>query len=466
MHERDDPLKLGAGAAAINRTSVHTTAGSVTKLSQFRGHKYWEQCYRARPVRLLGLAAALFAAFAGVGLAAPGAARAGAFEVVACDYAPGGSNNSWRLHTVGMAVIAACPSDNADRRGLVTRSPLGGLTPALSVASFTFDAPPGTSLTQMRATLLGHRSRSIGWGAGVRTPENTLGRYRVGANSGTGNPDESFGGGPRGAPTTIPLGGSGQVSFETLCGGTACDSSATSASMRVYGAAVTVNDPVGPAVGPTGGTIGSRPVQRGPATISFGASDNVGIHASRLTIDGGLRSANDQSYPCDYTRQVPCANQPALTQGFDTRGLSDAAHTATVTVVDAGGNEASFTREFQVDNRPRLEDGAKITLGVGPKTIRNGQRAGFRGRVTGGGEPVPDVIVALEARVGRRWVNFRTLRSGPAGIFETLYRFTRTYRTRTYRFRARIVSQKGSEAGNVVSRGGRVKVFGRRLRRS
>ena len=416
-------------------------------------------------MRHLGFVAVLLAALGAVGLGAPGAARAGAFEVVACDYAPGGSNNSWRLHTVGMAVIAACPSGNVDRRGLVTRSPLGGITAPFSVASFTFDAPPGTSLTQMRATLAGHRSRSTGWGAGVRTPDNTAGRYRVGINSGTGGPDESFGGGPRGGAATIGLGGSGQVSFETLCGGAACDSSTTSASMRVYGAAVTVNDPIGPTVGPTGGTIGSRPVQRGAATISFGASDNVGIHASRLTIDGGLRSANDQSYPCDYTRQVPCANQPALTQAFDTRGLSDAAHTATVTVVDAGGNESSFTREFQVDNRPRLADGAKITLGVGPKKIRNGQRAGFRGRVTGGGEPVPDVIVALEARVGRRWVNFRTLRSGPEGIFETLYRFTRTYRTRTYRFRARIVSQKGSEAGNVVSRGGRVKVFGRRLRR-
>ena len=413
----------------------------------------------------LGFVAALTAALAAAALAAPGAARAGAFEVLACDYAPGGANNSWRLHTVGMAVIAACPSDGVDRRGLVTRSPLGGLTAPLSVASFTFDAPPGTSLTMMRATLLGHRSRSLGWGAGVRTPDNTPGRYKVGANIGSGSADESFGGGPRGAPTPIALGGSGQVSFETLCGSAACDSSATSASMRVFGAAVTVNDPIGPAVAPTGGTIGSRPVQRGAATISFGASDNVGIRASRLAIDGGVRSANDQSYACDYTRPVPCSNQPTLTQTFDTRGLSDAAHTATVTVIDAGGNEASFTREFHVDNRPRLSDGAKATLGVGPKRIRNGQRAGFRGRVTGGGEPVPDLIVALEARVGRRWVNFRTLRSGSAGIFETLYRFTRTYRTRTYRFRARIVSQKGSEAGNVVSRGARLKVIGRRLRR-
>lgn len=49
-------------------------------------------------------------------------------------------------------------------------------------------------------------------------------------------------------------------------------------------------------------------------------------------------------------------------------------------------------------------------------------------RVTGGRAPVADVIVALEARVGRPWVNFRTLRSGPDGVFEMLYRFTRTGR--------------------------------------
>ena len=416
-------------------------------------------------MRLPGAVAALLAAFGALVLAAPGSARAGSFEVVACDYAPGGSNNSWRLHTVGMAVIPACPSDGVERRGLVTRSPLGGLTPPSSVASFSFDAPPGTTLTQLRATLAGHRSRFVGWGAGVRTPDNTPGRYRYGVSVGAGSPDATFGGGPRGAPEVIPLGANAQVSFETLCGSSPCDSSTTSASMRVYGAAVTVDDPVMPTVALSGGTIASGAVQRGPATIAFGASDNVGIRASRVTIDGAVRSANDQAYPCDYTRQVPCGNQPGLTQGFDTRSLSNAAHTATVTVIDAAGNEASLSRDFQVDNRPRLEDGAKITLGVGPKTIRNGQKAGFRGRVTGGGEPVADVIVALEARVGRRWVNFRTLRSGPDGIFQTLYRFTRTRRTRTYRFRARIVSQKGSEAGNVVSRGGRVKVLGRRLRR-
>ena len=130
-----------------------------------------------------------------------------------------------------------------------------------------------------------------------------------------------------------------------------------------------------------------------------------------------------------------------------------------MTVVDAAGNEAGFSRDLQVDNRPRLEDGPRVTLGVGPRGVRNGQRAGFRGRVTGGGEPVGDVIVALEAKVGRRWVSFRTLRSGPDGVFQTLYRFTRTRRTQTYRFRARIVSQKGSESGKVLSRVARVRVI-------
>lgn len=400
----------------------------------------------------------------GVSLAAPPRAQAGAYEVLACDFVPGGSNNSWQLHTVGMAVINACPSSGIDRRGMVTRSPLGGLTAPMSVARFTFVAPPGTTLTHLRATLAGHRSRSLAWGAGVRTPDNTLGRYKLGSNVGTGGPDESFGGGPRGGAVGVPLPNSGEVSFETLCGSAGCDSSATSASMRVYGAAVTVSDQVGPAITPRGGTIGTRAVQHGSATLVFDASDNVGIRSSRIAVDGATRGASEQGYPCDYTRTSPCSNKTALTQSLDTKLLSNGPHTVTVTAVDAGGNQVSFSRDFQVDNRPRLEDGARVTLGAGPKKIRNGQRAGFRGRVTGGGQPVPDVIVALEARVGRRWVNFRTLRSGPEGVFQTLYRFTRTRRTRTYRFRARIVSQAGSD-GKVVSRGARVRVIGRRLRR-
>ena len=59
------------------------------------------------PISLLGLAIA--------GLAiAPGAARAGTYDVVACDAAPGGANNSWTASaSPAMTAGTACPTAQA-----------------------------------------------------------------------------------------------------------------------------------------------------------------------------------------------------------------------------------------------------------------------------------------------------------------------------------------------------------------
>jgi hypothetical protein len=87
---------------------------------------------------------------------------------------------------------------------------------------------------------------------------------------------------------------------------------------------------------------------------------------------------------------------------------------------------------------------AGLTLRVSRRSLRNGQRLAFTGRVLG---PVPTagVAVTLQAKVGRRYRSFRQLRasSRTGGRLRTVYRFQRTTSPVRYRFRLKLVRQAG-----------------------
>ena len=64
----------------------------------------------ARANLLCRFSMALAVCAGGLGAWAVAPARAGTYEVPACDAAPGGANNSWtRSATLGMATSTACP---------------------------------------------------------------------------------------------------------------------------------------------------------------------------------------------------------------------------------------------------------------------------------------------------------------------------------------------------------------------
>jgi hypothetical protein len=77
-----------------------------------------------------------------------------------------------------------------------------------------------------------------------------------------------------------------------------------------------------------------------------------------------------------------------------------------------------------------------VTLAVDRTPLRNGDTVTFRGTVVGA-PPGARKLVELEVRSGGRWTVFATARMR-AGGYVHRYRFTRTTRTTTYRFRARV----------------------------
>ena len=95
---------------------------------------------------------------------------------------------------------------------------------------------------------------------------------------------------------------------------------------------------------------------------------------------------------------------------------------------------------------------AGMTLHVSRRSLRNGQRLVFTGRILGA-LPAAGVAVTLQAKVGRNYRSFRQLRasSGTGGRIRTAYRFERTTGPVRYRFRLKIVRQAGLPFQSGVS---------------
>jgi Bacterial Ig domain len=106
-----------------------------------------------------------------------------------------------------------------------------------------------------------------------------------------------------------------------------------------------------------------------------------------------------------------------------------------------------------------LRTRAGVRLSVSPSRVRNGGRVRFRGRLRGGPKPRAGVLVVLQAREGGHWRSFRTVRTTrKGGRFSTRYRFTRTGRPTTFRFRALVRKQIGYAYSTGTSPSRRVRV--------
>ncbi len=108
---------------------------------------------------------------------------------------------------------------------------------------------------------------------------------------------------------------------------------------------------------------------------------------------------------------------------------------------------AGPSRDVRLGYRPYLEDQdlasefhlhvvvpAPVTLRTNRRSLRNGQAVTFRGGIDGVGGATKS-RVELEAWGGNRWITFRTV-ALRGGAFAARYRFTGTFRTTRYRFRA------------------------------
>jgi hypothetical protein len=106
-----------------------------------------------------------------------------------------------------------------------------------------------------------------------------------------------------------------------------------------------------------------------------------------------------------------------------------------------------------------LRTRAGVRLSVSPQRARNGGVVRFRGTLRGGPKPRAGVLVVLQAREGGRRRSFRTLRTKrKGGRFSARYRFMRTGRPTTFRFRALVRKQIGYAYSTGSSPSRRVRV--------
>jgi hypothetical protein len=200
----------------------------------------------------------------------PGAARAGTFEVVACDAAPAGAYGSWeRSASDKMGTAQYCPTAGREAAGLWAGNAHSvGTIPAFAWSRQRFEAPPGTSIVFLSARYMFRRFDSS-WRTGIFANDVMLHGCEPGGaavcsfNSQSIDADSTWGWTP---------GQVSSVSVMTACGsGTGCRSDVAAphgdrAGIRLYGASVRIFDDSPPALWDTGyGALTNGAWQRGTA---------------------------------------------------------------------------------------------------------------------------------------------------------------------------------------------------------
>ena len=127
--------------------------------------------------------------------------------------------------------------------------------------------------------------------------------------------------------------------------------------------------------------------------------------------------------------------------------------------------ELRFEYRTRVDDpSPALRAGVRLgvrpraTLNVRPRRVGYGGRIRLYGRVRSRPRPRPGKLVVLQAFDRGTWRPLATIRSRKGGRFSRRYRFSRTSRPRTFRFRARIPREGAYPYSTGNSRTVRVRV--------
>ncbi|MBA3262115.1 MAG: hypothetical protein H0T69_06545, partial [Thermoleophilaceae bacterium] len=107
--------------------------------------------------------------------------------------------------------------------------------------------------------------------------------------------------------------------------------------VRTYYAEATVVDVSGPAVG----IVQDNPFTQGAwvngtQSVSYTASDNVGVKSAQALIGGRGRDPRHER-PCDYTRPIPCTNDPG-TISVDTTKIGEGTQPLQVQAIDTADN--------------------------------------------------------------------------------------------------------------------------------
>ena len=283
-------------------------------------------------------------------------ALAGSYTVNACVDDPRGANLSWTSsssHIDLPSYNAGCTGTAAD--GLIARAaakPGGGLVPAFGATSWNFDAPPGTTIDRADLSLWLYRyggGETDRWGVGVG---DEGGAYLLG-----GIGQSALSTGSRGSYFALTVANRTALRLGVVCAnGGGCSVAATNvagarysrASAELFGARVRISDATTAALSEQDGSLWtSSSWLAGSQTLSFVASDNVGVASVGADVGGERRTLNSV---CDFARTVPCPATRQFSASFDTARLSDGPHSVSIDATDSGGNLSSQSRQILVDN--------------------------------------------------------------------------------------------------------------------
>lgn len=314
-----------------------------------------------------------------------GSAVAGTYTVVSCDAAlPSYSSVAWQPQSGSVNTYKLCPSTTGaepNPRGMVTRAV--GETFAMGAYSrLWFFAPAGTTIA--RLDWAGRMARNNpSWAMEIRAQgavdQRLIGyRARPGATSYTSSLERTT------VASHAAPAGTTRLLQNVQCGARECDSGAT---FHTYHAAVVLNDHSPPAV--SIGGIGDGEWVSGRRTISYSASDNIGIKRAQLYVDRrGQGEGTD--FACDYTTPIPCANRGGSFE-LDSTEFSDGRQLVQVQVHDGSNTPATAGRTIRIDNTP-------------PAQVRPAVAGGDRWRqVDGFSVGWPSVADAGSPLVGGRW---------------------------------------------------------------
>lgn len=314
---------------------------------------------------------ALLSTAAAALLLAP-AAQAGEFVVISCGESPANETAGWTISapTSTLDTGEQCPpvldqpgasSNRSKHTGIYLTDKLSAATdtPAGAAVSATFNAPAGTTITRARLWRFYTQFNDGNWRMLGSTLEGepldscTIvegGCFLGGSNYLAGS--EQVDGPFRDFSGLSTHGIRYRLSCEAPAGLT-CGNGATlyRASLSLFGSKLTVFDPSAPTVqAPSGALWTASGYQRGSLALTATSGDNTGISATQLLVDELIADTDPRT--CNYSRPVPCTDEPAAALSLNTATLADGPHTIAVQALDAASNPGAVTRSSQllVDN--------------------------------------------------------------------------------------------------------------------
>lgn len=309
-------------------------------------------------------------------------ALAGTYDVYSCGAAPqGGMDDAWKEHgnSATITAIRRCPPKSLQRQmGYYLHDTLAVAVSAKpgDKRSWELEAPLGTEITGI-SYLPRISRREEDWAALIETGEGKVldtciikvgqGGCGLGNNMYNGEDHtmrfEHRGLAARSIRAVVRC--DAEVGFNCLNG-----IGEPNVEAGVYSSTVTIDDPIFPAVDVVGGElVGSHRWHKGIEGVRVEGSDITGLLAARVYVDGAL--VKEERRVCDYSRVVPCTNNP-FDFAVDTTTIPDGAHGVQVALVDAAGNETRAPeQQISVANRAP-QTPVNVVVDGGPVKTQDG----------------------------------------------------------------------------------------------